>query len=292
MRQKYFFDAQMLEKIEKLWYNYKNYIYIRRTIVVGRKRKFDFEEQDYCFDTVLYSIKSNDVYVNNFAAYMQSIADGLPEGEDKETYEKRIRLIKKKREVANIDIALILGKKSSSSVDRWLAETTGDIKIPNITVLPKLSKAFGVSTDYLLGLVEDYTIDKTEYPTLNKLGVDIDLLKRMYNEYYDAPEGFENVLRGLELLLTQKEEPFSIIENIGNYLTISIMRTGLFFSELGYISIEKLVSEVIENPPIDIYKFLSDYFKNEKSFAEREVAPELLKHISSELEKYRVKLLK
>ena len=65
------------------------------------------------------------------------------------TIGERIRELRTEKQVTQERLANFLGV-TPQAVSRWEREGV----CPNLELLPRLAKFFGVSTDYLLGLVE------------------------------------------------------------------------------------------------------------------------------------------
>ena len=179
--------------------------------------------------------------------YMQSLYEKEENPKLKKAYGRKLRALEKRgpeKYLIYSDIALIT-QRDVSTVERWLKESPP--RLPDISILPILSKAFGVSTDCLLGLVSMPEVERGEFQTLEELNMDMDLLQRKYNLLCNEQEDFIYALRALELLL-KSPSSFSILSNIGKYLTSSSLQMGYLYAGDSLI---KLIHQIIDEYPDD-----------------------------------------
>ena len=187
--------------------------FIQEKGIIMSERKYDFNEYDRNeFSRVLYNLKFEEWSVNNFISHLQTLLDRETDKTKKEEYAHRIKSIKKRKpmEIKSRDIGFV-ANRTKSTVDKWIAYSgSNEPKLPDIEVLPYLSRAFGVSADCLLGLVPFPEIDKGDFPNLNKYGIDIDFFQKVYNLECNEQNDFFYVLKALDLLLAQNSSSFSL----------------------------------------------------------------------------------
>lgn len=226
----------------------------------------NFDEENYDFDNMLYGIRTDRYCVKRFVAYMQEKANNLPNGDDKKyDYEKRIRRIVKNNRVTNADIAAIFDGMAVTTVNGWIGEN-GKVSIPSAIYLPKLAKAFGVSTDYLLGLVPEVeTVNETDYPILRQFGIDVKVFQKAYELNCTDLGRLNDVLDTIELLLSQENEPFSILRAIGDYLNTEKDTTCTYYDIMDFIDFKAKLSQTLEDNPEELPACIDNFIYKERT---------------------------
>lgn len=262
------------------------------------KRRYDFNEEDNQFAKIIYNIRYNKECINNFIEYVKSQINTAIDSKDIKKYEKILKRIQKRGHIGNNDIADIIDR-NVSTVDRWMSYFTNTPKNPDITVLPKLSKAFGVTVDYLLGLIKpnetnnvEYSdlISISDYPTLTALGFDINMFQRKYNMECNEIDDLTYVIQALELLLNHKSSPYSILSNIGKYLTAERNKYGLYIDGMSIDSLKEYIKEMIETPSENIDISIDAYFLEKKPVQMKWLEDMTINNISNGLKNYRTEL--
>ncbi len=258
------------------------------------ERKYDFNEYDReQFSRVLYDLKFKEWSINNFISYLQILSDKETNETKKEEYKNRIKSINKRkpREIKSRDIGFA-ANRTKSTVDKWIAYSGGVPKLPDIEVLPYLSRAFGVSTDCLLGLVPFPEIDKGDFPNLNKYGIDIDFFQKVYNLECDEQNDFFYVLKALDLLLAQNSSSsFSLLINIGKYLTSNEKREGVFLDNMNLYDLTMFIQNMImDTPPENKMQFIEEALCEEGVTKLRYLSDITIDNIIAELKRYKVEL--
>ena len=262
------------------------------------KRRYDFNEEDNQFAKIIYNIRYNTECINNFIEYVKAQMDTAIDSKDSKKYEKILKRIEKRKHIGNNDIADIIGR-DVSTVDRWMSIYTSTPKNPDITVLPILSKVFGVTTDYLLGLIKpnetnsiecSALISKSDYPTLIMLGFDIDMFQRKYNMECNETNDLPYVLKALELLLNHKSSPYSILSNVGKYLTTERNKYGLYIDGMSIDLLKKYIKELIATPSEDIDTSIDAYFLEKRPVQMKCLEDMAMNNISTELKNYRTEI--
>ena len=177
------------------------------------------DEYEKKFHSVLSKLKNTEENVNNFVTYLESKVVTLSDAKEIKTVRNIIERIKRTKKVKNSDISLVT-EKDISTVNRWFETVVNkNPSNPDIPVLPTLAKAFGVRIDYLLG-VGAFSENELEekYPTLAKYGIDINVFRNAYQIHCTDGRNLDTVLDTLELLLSEKTSPFSILTSLGQYL--------------------------------------------------------------------------
>jgi len=131
------------------------------------------------------------------------------------------------------DMLAAITDRHKSNVGRWRNEKTPTI--PSAEVVTKLAEAFGITTDYLLGVSNAPYIELAkEGDVFRKYGIDAEgfmaldaLYKSSHNEKQTGVKGevahidYEMTVRGLNYLLSEKSDKhgsMSILCNIGYFL--------------------------------------------------------------------------
>lgn len=268
--------------------------FIQEKRIVMSERKYDFNEYDRNeFSRVLYNLKFEEWSVNNFISHLQILLDREPDKTKKEEYAHRIKSIKKRKpmEIKSRDIGFV-ANRTKSTVDKWIAYSgSNEPKLPDIEVLPYLSRAFGVSTDCLLGLVPFPEIDKGDFPNLNKYGIDIDSFQKVYNLECNEQNDFFYVLKALDLLLAQNSSSFSLLINIGKYLTSDEKQTGVFLDNMNLFDLTMFIQNMIMNvPPENKTQFIDETLREEGITKLRYLTDITIDNIIAELKRYKVEL--
>lgn len=252
----------------------------------------NFDEENYDFDNMLYGIRTDRYCVKRFVAYMQEKANNLPNGDDKKyDYEKRIRRIVKNNRVTNADIAAIFDGMAVTTVNGWIGEN-GKVSIPSAIYLPKLAKAFGVSTDYLLGLVPQYeTVNASNYPILQQFGIDVKAFQKAYELNCKKLGQLNDVLDTIELLLCQEDNPFSILIAIGQYLNIENDKTCTYYDIKDFLDFKAKLSTALELHPEELPACVDNFINVErKPVTTRTISQGKLENIITNLYKYKEEL--
>lgn len=252
------------------------------------KRKYVFDEFDRTgFQEALDTMMTNRACYNNFVSYLQQLYEKENNSELKKKYEKKLKALDRRgpeKYLTHREIALIV-QRDNTNVENWLKKSPPPL--PDISVLPVLSKAFGVSTDCLLGLVTLPEFDRGEFDALTELGFDTDLLQRKYNQLCNEQEDFIYVLRALELLF-KSSSSFSILSNIGKYLTGNDFQWGLLYAGDSLI---KLIHQIIDEYPDDNLDEYIGKKLSEGALSKTKLFTDLaIENIMSELKKYKEEL--
>lgn len=185
-----------------------------------------YENYEYTLHTFLFEKRHDRYHCDCFIKYLKEKAANSEKKDVKEECERRIRHIQKpKNHIRNSDIAFILGK-DTSTVDRWVNcsfETEPDkIKYVDIRAVPIIAEAFGLSIEELLLDEPSFNIGKyNEQTLLKEAGIDISLLLNFYKKQTGNDEDFDNVIKALYNLLSQRNSPFAILKAIGAYFESS-----------------------------------------------------------------------
>lgn len=252
----------------------------------------DYDEENYDFDNMLYGIRTDRYCVKRFVAYMQEKANNLPNGDEKKhDYEKRIRRIADTNKVTNADIAAIFNGMALSTVNGWVGESK-KASIPSAIYLPKLAKAFGVSTDYLLGLVPEYeNANVSDYPILRQFGIDVDVFQKTYELKCKELGQLNDVLDALELLLSQENSPFSILTAIGQYLNIENDKTCTYYDLKDFLDFKAQLSTALELHPEELPTCVDNFINvQRKPITTCTISQGKLENIVSNLYKYKEEL--
>ena len=196
-----------------------------------------YEDYEYTLHKFLDEKRHNRYHCDCFIKYLKEKAANTDDQDVKEECDRRIRHIQKSNNhIRNSDIAFILGK-DTSTVNRWLNspfETRPDkIKHIDIRAVPIIAEAFGLSIEELLLDEPSFDIGKyNEQTLLKEAGINISLLLNFYNKQTGSDEGFDNVVKALYNLLSQRNSPFAILKAIGAYFESSNMNVKLAMNYL------------------------------------------------------------
>ena len=185
-----------------------------------------YEDYEYTLHKFLSEKKHKRYHCDCFIKYLKDKATNTDDQDVKEECDRRIRHIQKSgNSIRNSDIAFILGK-DTSTVDRWVNcsfETAPDkIKYVDVRAVPIIAEAFGLSIEELLLDEPSFDIGKyNEQTLLKEAGINISLLLNFYNKQTGSDEGFDNVVKALYNLLSQRNSPFAILKAIGAYFESS-----------------------------------------------------------------------
>lgn len=202
-----------------------------------------YEDYEYTLHKFLYDSRSERYHCDCFIKYLKEKAANTENKDVKEECERRIRHIQKPdNHIRNSDIAFIIGK-DTSTVDRWVncAFETEPDKIHHVDVraIPIIAKAFGLTIDELL--LEEPTFDIKKYDNMTLLkeaGIDISSLLNFYKKQIGSEEGFEDVIRALYNLISQRTTPFSILKAIGLYFNSSPSNMKVIMSSFESFSLK------------------------------------------------------
>ncbi len=170
-------------------------------------------------------------YIQSLQRYFFKKEEKAVDPESKKQYHSLAIEVFKKKMISDDMLAAITGRHKSN-VGRWRNGTTPTI--PSAEVVTRLAEAFGVTTDYLLGVSNAPNIELAkEGDVFRKYGIDAegfmtlrDLYESSHNEEMIGVKGevahidYEMTIKGLNYLLSEKNghESMSILRSIGYFL--------------------------------------------------------------------------
>lgn len=133
------------------------------------------------------------------------------------------------------DAIAYIADVSVSTVKRWKTVEGAKIAYPNSQQLIVLANAFGVTVNAMLEetTLNDYVYKEKvdgKYEQLIEYGVDIEKLRKIYDNRCGNDGNFSLVLDGLNFLFAEKEEPFSILKKLALYLKEDKSQIGYSYS--------------------------------------------------------------
>lgn len=244
------------------------------------KSKEVYDDSKNNFASRLRSMISEPKYVMPFKAYLTEVMETCTDVELYQQYEKALKDIESRGFLTPEHITVVTGR-NKSNVSRWISKEGEDLTIPNVQVATRLAKAFGVTTDYLLGI--DATSDRTtaaEADVLKKYGIDPEsflALQAFHDIAYAKPidehraVDYDKAIAGLNLLLQQQgNAPMDILSRIGYFLTQRRF-DNYFYFDSG--DVDDLFSGMFESIPAKenfneehVKQCLKDFVENSPQF--------------------------
>ncbi len=194
--------------------------------------KHIYDEKTNGFNHFLQGARFSQDYKQNFIDYLHGRLEYLQYEEANMDEKEReyhidetktyIDQLENSKYISDAAIAYIT-KVSVSTVKRWKTVEGAKIAYPNSQQLVVLANAFGVTVNAMLEetTLNDYVYKETvdgKYEHLIEQGVDIEKLRRIYDNRCGNDGEFALVLDGLNFLFAEKEEPFSVLKKLALYL--------------------------------------------------------------------------
>ena len=196
------------------------------------KVKHIYREGNDGFNHFLQGARYSQEYKKNFIdylrgelEYLQDEQTDMDEGERKHFIKETkgyIDLLENSDYVVDEAVAYVAGV-SVSTVKRWKTVMTDKVSYPNSQQLLVLANAFGVTVNVMLEekTLNDFVYEELvdgKYEHLIEYGVDIEKLRKIYDNRCGNDGEFALVLDGLTYLFAEKEEPFSVLKKLALYL--------------------------------------------------------------------------
>lgn len=230
-----------------------------------------YEREDRNFLTVLESIfKDCTPYVGSYRTYLSTKIVQCKDEKTKKEYEERRNALDNNPKITHEDISLITGH-NKTAVGRWL--NRADVRVPNADTIARLSRALGVTCDFLLG-IDGTPKKKTEpnYKAFEYYGMDPDAfynLNKFYTETHSnkldsvkaeqAMLDYDKAIEGLNLLLKEVNQHgrMDILSRIGYFLTQHRFDNYYYFESDG---IDNLYDSLFSN--IDATAFNEEHVRS------------------------------
>ncbi len=206
--------------------------------------KHTYTEGRNGFNHFLQGARFSQEYKQNFINYLRGKLEYLQDEETDIDENKRKDDIKKTEGYIDLlensdyivdDAIAYIADVSVSTVKRWKTVEGAKIAYPNSQQLIVLANAFGVTVNAMLEetTLNDYVYKETvdgNYEHLIEQGVDIEKLRKIYDNRCGNDGEFSLVLDGLNFLFAEKEEPFSVLKKLALYLKEDKLKIGYSYS--------------------------------------------------------------
>lgn len=253
------------------------------------------------FKTRLQGILWSENYFDVFKLHIQGKLHSAKTQEDIDRYYYKLADLEKRTNLIQDDIAFITDK-DKSSVTRWLNGPS----VPDVVSATRIAGAFGITTDYLLGVANTPNLEVEEtYKVFEKYGIDPQAFQNLDNLYKETTSpradewsiiNYKKTVAGLNLLLTQHTDNthMDILRRIGYFLTQSRFDAYYYFDS---DDVDELFDGLFESIDAQkgfnqefVKKCLNDFLSNSPRFSASHSTLVSLDTIRDRLKEYKMLL--